>query len=592
VLAPRTRWRFPEPVPVDDALQEAGRRHGLGIRVTALLAARGVTTADALDAFLGEPRAGLHDPTLLPDAEPFRDRVLAARDRGERVLVFGDFDADGVTGLATLTLALRRLGIEVLPYVPSRLDEGHGLSLAAVEAAAAGGAGVIVTVDTGTSSADEVAAANARGIDVLITDHHHVPSTLPPALAVVNPHRPESRYPDHRLAGSGVAFTLARLLLGEDALPLADLAAIGTVADLAPVLGENRAIVRLGLERIRTDPRPGIRALLASARTDPTDVDLESLAFVVAPRLNAAGRVGDASDAADLLLVADPVEAERLAATLEAANTTRRAQMRDAIAAARTSPDAVDDSPATVVRGPWPVGIVGLVASRLVEERGRPAIVGAELGPIVRASCRSDGSLHLADALSACDDLLLRHGGHAGAAGFEIAADRWPAFRDRFLGLAASTVVVDAGPESIIDVAVPALDVDYALHRDLARLAPCGVGNPEPLVAVMGLTVMRVREASGGHTTLVLRRDRDVVDGVAFGWPELAGAIREGDRVDVVGTLRSRRFGGLESLQLEVRDVAGSGFHPEARAILDRPIAVGPGRGQPARVPAGTVNAG
>lgn len=577
MLAPRTRWRFPEPVSLDDGLLEAARRRGLGIRVTALLAGRGVTDATALEAFLGEARDGLHDPALLPDAAAFGARIGAARERGERILAFGDFDADGLTGLAIMTLALRRLGVEVLPYVPSRLDEGHGLSHAAVEAAAAAGASLIVTVDTGTSSATEVAAANERGIDVLVTDHHRVPAVRPPALAVVNPHRLDSAYPDRRLAGSGVAFTLARLLLGDAALALADLAAIGTVADLAPVLGENRAIVRLGLERLRAEPRPGLRALLAAARIERTDVDLETLAFGVAPRLNAAGRVGEASDAATLLLAEDPIEAERLAAALETANATRRELMKAAIAEARTSPDAIADAAATIVRGPWPVGIVGLVASRLVEERGRPAVIGADLGSVIRASCRSDGRVHLGDALAACEDLLLRHGGHAGAAGFEIEADRWAAFRDRFLELVAQGEVVDRGPESIVDVVVPALGVDYGLQRDLARLAPCGIGNPEPLVAVLGLEVTRVREANGGHTTLVLRRDRDVLDGVAFGWPELAREVSPGDRIDVVAALRSRRFGGFESLQLEIRDAAPSGLHPEARMILQGPLAVGPG---------------
>jgi single-stranded-DNA-specific exonuclease len=279
------------------------------------------------------------------------------------------------------------------------------------------------------------------------------------------------------------------------------------------------------------------------------------------------------------LLVDDEAEAARLAAVLETANGTRRELTREAIAAARTSPDAIDESSATIVRGPWPVGIVGLVASRLAEERGRPAIVGAELGEIIRASCRSDGAVHLADALASCEDLLIRHGGHAGAAGFEIEAHRWAEFRDRFLALAEASGPVDPTPVSRIDLALPALGVDYGLHRDLARLAPCGIGNPEPLVAVVGLTVTRVREANGGHTTLVLRRDRDVLDGVAFGWPELASLVSEGDRLDVLAALRSRRFGGLESLQLEVRDAAPSGYHAEARAILQGgATAVGPGR--------------
>jgi single-stranded-DNA-specific exonuclease len=578
VLAPRSRWLFPTPTTVPPELLATGQELGIGPRALGILAARGVVIEDDLRRFLGDPAGSLNDPARLPDADLFRERVARARETGEAVMVFGDFDADGITGLAILTIALRRLGVEAIPYVPSRLDEGHGLSQAAVTAAVAAGAKVIVTVDTGSSSVAEVAAANEAGIDVLITDHHRVPAALPDAHAIVNPHRPDATYPERRLAGSGVAFTLARLLLGESALDLADLAAIGTVADLAPVLGENRAIVQLGLERLRSGPRPGLAALLSLARLAPQDVDLERLAFSVAPRLNAAGRVGEAFDAAKLLLAEDQAEAAELAAILETANATRRDLLKTAIAEARTSPDAVDDAAATIVRGPWPVGIVGLVASRLVEERGRPAIVGAELGPIVRASCRSDGSLHLAETLAACEDLLLRHGGHAGAAGFEIAAERWPELRERFLALAATSAPPDRTATLAIDLALRGRDVDYALHRDLLRLAPCGTGNPEPLVAVLGLTVMRAREADGGHTQLVLRRRLDVVDGIAFGWQELAGQVAEGDVIDVVAQLRSRRFGGIESLQLEIRDAAPSGSHPEARALLDAmPVGVGPG---------------
>jgi len=218
------------------------------------------------------------------------------------------------------------------------------------------------------------------------------------------------------------------------------------------------------------------------------------------------------------------------------------------------------------------------VASRLAEERRRPAIVGAELGEFVRASCRSGGELHLADTLAACSELLIRHGGHAGAAGFEIRSEDWPAFREQFLALAAATPPPDPVPAQPIDLAVRARDVDYALLRDLLRLAPYGTGNPEPMVAVLGLTVTRAREADGGHSQLVLKRRLDVLDGIAFGWPELSRDVAEGDSIDVVARLMSRRFGGIESLQLDIRDAAPSGSHPEAMAILGaEPIPVGPG---------------
>jgi single-stranded-DNA-specific exonuclease len=547
-------------------------------------------------------------------------------------MVFGDFDADGLTGLAQLVLTFRRLGLDVVPYVPSRLDEGHGLSLAAVAAAMEAGTTLIVTVDTGSTSVAEVAVAAERGIDVLITDHHHLPDVLPAAVALVNPHRADSVYPYPGLSGSGVAFTVARLLLGEllaaetDALDLADLATIGTVSDVVPILGENRAIARLGLERMRTAPRPGIAALLERARVAPAAVDLETVGFVLAPRLNAAGRVGEALDAARLLLAETPDEAAALAEILETANLTRRDLMRTAIVEARTAiglpdpaqapgqqvlPDAPapvqpgivegggivvgggPDAPALIVYGPWSVGIVGLVAGRLADETGRPAVIGTRIGDVVRASCRGDGRLDLAGALDACGDLFIRHGGHAAAAGFELPLDRWDAFVARFLALAEVAQPEDARRPLAVDLALPAAYVDYGLYRDLARLAPCGTGNPEPLVAVLGLTVQRVRAANGGHTQLVLRRELDVLDGIAFGRADLAYGLAQGDRVDVVARLASRTFGGLETLQLEVRDVAPSGSHPRAAAVLARaaggPAAASAGPSLAAPVPEGVA---
>jgi single-stranded-DNA-specific exonuclease len=601
VIEPRFRWQFPEAVTIDPALRSAAERHGLDDRVAGLLARRGLLDGAAFDAFFAAPLDALHDPALLPDAGAFLDRIRRARRDAERILVFGDFDADGLTGLAIVVTALRRFGLEAIPYVPSRLEEGHGLSRPAIDAAAVGGATIIVTVDCGSTSVAEIAEAQGRGIDVLVTDHHRVPPELPAAIAIVNPQRADSRYPERRLAGSGVAFKLAQLLLADEpdgpaaALDLADLAAIGSVADLVPILGETRAIVRLGLERLASGTRPGVVALLAVAGVAPAAIDVDTIGFALAPRINAAGRMGEALVAARLLLAEDPEEAAALAAELETANASRRDLTKQVVADARTAiigagatlwdqaaggaPGPADaltpvaaavqpDAPVTIARGPWPVGIVGLVASRLVDDLDRPAVVGADLGEVIRASCRSDGSLDLGAALEACADLFIRHGGHAGAAGFEIAAERWPAFVERFTAIAATSAPRDPRRTVAIDLALPARDIDYALHRSLARLAPCGTGNPEPLVAVLGLTVTRSREASGGHSQLTLKRELDVLDGIAFGRPDLAVTVAEGARVDVVGRLTSRRFGGFESLQLEIRDVATSGSHREAAAIL------------------------
>jgi single-stranded-DNA-specific exonuclease len=564
MLTPRYRWRYPDRTRPDASFLAAVEAHGGSSLVATVLARRGVAAGD-VDAYFGPPALGLHEATLLPDAAVVLARVAQARERAERVLVVGDFDADGLTGLAILVTALRRLGLDVATYVPSRVDEGHGLSREAIAAARAGGRTLLFTVDTGSSSVAEVAAAGHDGIDVIITDHHRVPEVAPAAHALVNPHRSDAVYPDRRLAGSGVALKVAALLLEQIAgvpaittvADLADLAAIGTVADVAPILGENRSIARLGLERLRSAPRPGIAALLASARVDPASVTLETIAFVIAPRLNAAGRVGEADDAVALLLAGTAEEATVAAAALETANVLRRDVTKTAVAEARALlADEDPDRAAVLVRGPWPAGVVGLVAARLAEERGRPAVVAAELGDVLRASCRAPEGYDLAATLAGCADLLVRHGGHRGAAGLEVQAERWDAFRARFLHLVSADAPNDPRPELVLDLALPARAADYRLLEHLAVLAPTGPGNPEPLVGVHGLTVTRVRAAAGGHAQLTLRRDLDVVDAIAFERGDLAESIHEGDRIDIAGRLGSRRFGGYESLQLVIVDAA------------------------------------
>ena len=565
MIEPRFSWVYPDRAPLDEGFVAAVRAHGGSARLARVMAARGIGPAE-VEQFFGPARDSLHDAASLPDAGVAVDRIARARDAGEGILVVGDFDADGLTGLAIMVRALRRLGIDAAPHVPSRLDDGHGLSLRAVELARADGRQLIITVDMGSSSGAEIAAARDAGIDVIVTDHHRVPADLPPAVAVVNPHRPDSGYPDARLTGAGVALKVAALLLQrlagipveETTADLADLAMIGTVADVAPVLGENRAIARFGLERMRRDPRPGIAALLDAAGVAAAEVTLETVGFALAPRLNAAGRVGDAEEAAALLLTDDPVAAGVHAAALDAANLVRRDVSRASVEEARSvlEADGGANGQAILLRGPWPVGIIGLVAGRLAEDAGLPAVIATPVGEHLRASCRAPAGYDLAAALQACSDLLLRHGGHRGAAGFEMEARNWDALVERLRGLLAAARPPDARPPLTLDLALPARSVDYGLLHDLAALGPTGPGNPDPIVGVHGLTVTRVRAAAGGHAQLTLRREIDVLDGIAFGRGDLVGTVREGDRVDVAARLMSRRFGGFESLQLGVIDVA------------------------------------
>jgi single-stranded-DNA-specific exonuclease len=572
---PTQPWRLPETRPLDADFAAEGARRGLTERTLHILAARGHRSPIDLAALYDPPATALHDPWLLPDAAVVQARVARAVAARERVLVFGDFDADGLTGCTIIVLALRSLGLAAEPHVPDRLAEGHGLSLAAVQRARSEGRTLIFTVDTGSSSGDEIAAAAAAGIDVIVTDHHHVPERLPPAVALVNPHRPDSAYPDDRLAGTGVALKVAQLLLddaGEGslrALDLADLAVIGTVADLAPIVGENRAIARLGLERLRRAPRPGLVALLAAAGVTGERIDLDTIGYALAPRLNAGGRIGDATTAVRLLLASTVAEAEPLAAELERANRTRRELTATVLAEAGVAADVEPEAPAIVVAGAWPVGIIGLVAGRLAEARGRPVVVFATGAEPWRGSARSPAGFDLAVAFEACAFAFERHGGHPGAAGCTLRSDRFGAFRERFLALAADGAVEHAVPGLPLDLVVSGIDVDYRLHHDLQALEPTGAGNPRPLVGVSGLTVARARVANGGHAQITLRRGREVLDAVAFGRPDLA-ALVEGEMVDLVARLASRTFGGYETLQLEIVDAAPAGLLDELARRLER----------------------
>ncbi len=571
-LTPHYHWVLPEAQPLSEETIEDAKRRGLSARALRVLSRRGPVDRTELASRFDAPEEGLHDPELLPDAAVVRERIAAAGGAGESVLVLGDFDADGLTGLAILTESLRMLGLVVEPYVPDRTGEGHGLSLDAVERARNAGHKLIITADTGSTSVSEVAAAREAGIDVIVTDHHVLGEQRPDALALVNPQRPDSAYPDSRLSGAGVAFKVAQLLLGTTpggasrALELADLAAIGSIADVVPIAGENRSIVRLGLRQLGGAARPGLAALMAKARVDPDNVSMDDISFGLAPRINAMGRIGDPSVAAELLLAPDAATAERLAEELDAANRRRRELTATAMSEAQEALAGQPDAPFIVLVGDWPVGIVGLVAGRLAEERGRPTLVLSSSVVPWRGSARSAGGVDLAAAFASCSDLFERFGGHPAAAGCHIEEARVDELRSRLDAFVRDRPPADERPSLSIDLIQSAVAADYVLLRELAPLE--GAGDAPPLVGIAGLAVVRTRVANGGHTQLTLRRGREVVDGICFGRTDLAEQLMEGLEIDVVARLASRTFAGLETLQLEVRDVAPSGSLRSLRDTL------------------------
>ncbi len=569
-LTPHYHWLVPEAYPVSEATVVDAKRRGLSARAVRVLSRRGPVDPAEFASRFDAPETGLHDPALLPDADALRARLGAARRAGESVLVLGDFDADGLTGLAILTETLRRLGVTAEPYVPDRSHEGHGLSMAAVERARAAGHSLIITADTGSGSVAEVAAAAAAGIDVIVTDHHVLGAERPAAVALVNPQRPDSAYPDRRLSGAGVAFKVAQLLLADEpggaaaALDMTDLAAIGSIADVVPMAGENRSIVRLGLARLGSAPRPGLAALMAVARIDPEVVSREDISFGLAPRINAMGRIGDPRVAAQLLLSQDTAESERLAAQLEQANLQRRTSTTTAMREAQEALGARPDQDFIVLAGDWPVGIIGLIAGRLAEQHGRPALVLSSSAEPWRGSARSAGGLDLAAAFASCADLFERFGGHPAAAGCHIESAHVDELRERLQSFIEERPVADARPSLSLDLVQSADAADHVLLRELAPLE--GAGDEPPLVGFAGLAVDRVRAVNGGHTQLKLRRGRMVIDGICFGRADLADQLTEGSEIDVVARLSSRVFAGVETLQLDIRDVAPAGWLRAMRA--------------------------
>ncbi|HNS51018.1 MAG TPA: single-stranded-DNA-specific exonuclease RecJ [Anaerolineae bacterium] len=559
------RWALKPPL---DAQQHAAWA-GAPLLLAQLLANRKIAPESA-QHFL-EGRGLGYDP-LGPEpllgVQPAVERLVRAVQVGERIAVFGDFDADGVAATVLLVQTLHGLGAEVEPYIPHRVDEGYGLNIDALRALYKKGVRVVVTVDCGIRSVHEVAKAEPY-LSLIITDHHEPGHQLPPATAVINPKQPGCPYPFKGLAGVGVAFKLAQALfraiqprdnhLGLSEESLLDLVALGTVADLAPLLGENRVLVCRGLEALKAPARPGIEALMANAGVRRGQVDAAAIGFRLGPRLNAAGRLESAMAAYDLLAARDPEHAKALAAQLGDLNRRRQELTEETFDAAEALVQAGDPgAPLLFVAGSaFQPGIVGLAASRLADAHYRPAVV-VEVGEgESRGSCRSIPEFHITEALDRCGDLLTRHGGHAAAAGFTVANQKLEELRWRLVEIAGERLAgLDLRPELQIDAEVPLEEVDWATLTLLQQLEPCGMDNPQPVLVSRGVTVADVRAigGEGKHLRLTLR------DGRRISWDALFW--RQGERageipgcIDVAYTLEAHEWNGTRRLQLNVQDL-------------------------------------
>jgi single-stranded-DNA-specific exonuclease len=534
-----------------------------------LLLQRGCATPEAARAFLEAPLSALHDPLRMTGMAEAVARLQQAISQHQPIWVCGDFDVDGVTGIALLVGGLTHAGADVTYAVPNRHEHGYGLPTAIVHQAADAGGRLLVTVDHGISSIESAILARQRGLDLIICDHHLPPPVLPPATAILNPRQPGCRYPFQDLCGVGIAFKLIQALYGpaaqEECWPLLDLVTLGTVADLVPLLGENRILVKHGLGYLAATTRPGILALaeVAGAKlSEPGWATPGRIGFGLAPRINAAGRLTDAGIAVRLLLTTDIAEARQIATELDKHNKDRQLLeigiLESALAETAATHDLARDRAIVAAAPDWHPGVLGIVASRLVERFNRPTALIAITGDTARGSVRTACGLHVADTLTRCGDLLTAHGGHRAAGGFSLPAAGIAAFRERFLAVAAETIADEALEPTLGIDAEASLD---ALDLSITdALAPHGLGNPAPVFATRQVQVMRFpRRVGKNHLKIRVRQTggEKVIEAIGFNLGEYVDPLEAAiaPQVDLAYVPERNVWNGQESLQLRIRDL-------------------------------------
>jgi|tagenome__1003787_1003787.scaffolds.fasta_scaffold20989622_11 single-stranded-DNA-specific exonuclease len=539
--------------------------HELGISdvTAAVLVRRGYSDPDAARRFLDGEQPP-HDPFLLGDMEAACAQIRAAVEARRRICVHGDYDVDGIAATTLAVLLLRELGADVAWHLPSRFDEGYGIRTETIARFADEGCGLVLTVDCGITAAAEVAEARERGLDVVVTDHHRPGETLPDCPVVAT--RP-SAYPFPELCGTGVVYKLGQALFGiESEIPRRhlDLVALATIADVVPLVDENRSLAIAGLRALARTAKPGLRALMRSAGVDPARVDAGAVGFRLAPRLNAAGRLGHPREALELLLTEDEAEARRLADSLEELNRERQAVegriLREAVAQVESWPPEQRARRAYAVAGAdWHEGVIGIVASRLVERYHRPVVLIAGTDGDWKGSGRSIPAFDLHGALGACSDLLGRWGGHRAAAGLSIMEENVEAFAEAFAEQAVTVLgSEDLEPVTSIDAVVArGADLSLDLCGELRRLAPFGLGNPAPTLLAPGCGLAELATVGDGkHLRFRIRRDgRDAGSGIAFGQGPRLEALRPDALYDVAFRLEENHWNGTVAPQLVVRRV-------------------------------------
>lgn len=561
-----SRW-LPVDPPDPQAAKALAQQLGLSLRLAGLLLARDLCDPEAAQAFLRPSFREIPDPFSMKDAEKAALRLVAAIQKKERVVLYGDFDVDGVTSASLLSGFLKQHGLSPEVYIPSRLVEGYGLNQASVERFAAEKTDLLITLDCGITAGDEIERGNRLGLQTLVVDHHRCPESLPPAYATLNPQQEDCGYPDKRLAAVGVTFNLliatrAKLreagFYGEAPEPnlaeMLDLVALGTVADLVPLLGVNRIFTRFGLREMQKARRPGIRALLDVAEVSPKACDSAALAYRLGPRINAAGRLSDASVGVQLLMSESMPPARALAERLDAANESRKAIEAEVFAAAVEQVEAMEELPkALVLSDPaWHPGVIGIVCSKLVERYQRVSLLIGEGG---RGSGRAAGSVHLYRLIQGASGFLTKFGGHRAAAGFRIEHGQIPGFRAAILeAMEAETARLNEDPPLYYDLEIREDELDEPLFEELMALQPFGMQNRVPRLFIPRLKLLDVRVVGQKHLKIAVEAgSRRRMDGIFFRGADGFEQLQVGQSIDLLAELEENHFRGRRSLQLMIR---------------------------------------
>lgn len=543
------------------------RKQGVPRLVAAVLCSRGLDTREQATEFLSWHPNLLCDPFLMKDMDKAVQRIRLALEQGEKIAVYGDYDVDGITSTCLLTHYLRQQGGQVCFYIPCRLEEGYGVNREAIDALHQEGVTLIVTVDCGITAVEEAIYAKGLGVDMVVTDHHECKDELPKAVAVLNPHRKDCSYPFKDLAGVGVALKLVLAMAGSQNTraileEYSDLAAVGTVADVMKLLGENRTLVYIGLNQLKTTHRIGLQALMDEAGTVAHTLSSTTVGYCLAPRINAAGRMGKACMAAELILTEDPAEALRLAQDLCELNRERQnVEMEIFNHCTRQLDQEGRHDSIVLANEAWHQGVVGIVASRLSEKYACPVFMISLLDGKGKGSCRSYGGFNLFQALENCSDLLEGYGGHALAAGFTILEEHIPEFRSRMERL----VTEDTGGEesiSTLEVDVNITDV-FGVTVDevgqLSMLEPYGNGNPKPVFSLMGADITFLADVGGGrHLKMRVCLDGRTLDAIFFSTTRAQSGMQVGDRVDLAFYPQINEYRGARTVQLHLVDIRRS----------------------------------